>query len=302
MVLVTLSMLSLVTGTESTFMHRFVTRLVDLTAYPFLEARAAVEGGVDYVVDLAFTYDTLREENNALEKEVATLFTELTHRREIYDENRRLRYQMSFVEDHPELMLEPVKVIDSLKGMLTIDRGARHGLRPNLCVLTPDGVVGIVTEVADFSSKVATLHHPDCKVGAMVQRQRLRAYDGVIHADGSFRLICNMWYIDMKDDVRVGDRVVTSPESLFPSGFPIGRIDAVHAADGLLKHAEVVPYVDPYKLDEVFVVMAAPQREGDLTGPPVDATPPDRRLALNRDAIGRRDLPDPRPIQEQLAP
>lgn len=301
-VLVTLSLLSLITGTEATFIHRLVERLVAVTAYPFLETRAAIEGGVDYVVDLGFAYDALREENAVLQKEVVQLSTALALKRELYDENRRLRRIVAFQAEHPEMVLAPVKVIDNLKGMLTIDQGARQGLRPNLCVITPDGVVGIVTVVEDFSSKVATLHHPDCKVGAMVQRQRLRAYDGMIHADGSFRLICNMWYIDMKEDVRVGDRIVTSPESLFPSGLPIGQIDAVHSGDGLLKFAEVVPYVDPYKLDEVFVILAAPQRETDLTGPPVEALPPDRRLAQQQDLTGARELPDPRPMQEQFAP
>lgn len=301
-ILVTLSLVSLATGTEATIVHRFVIRVVDFTAYPFLETRAKLARSVDYVLDWAFTYDKLREENSVLERDIAQLSTALVQRRELYDENRRLRVAMGFEADHPELILQPMKVIESLKGMLTLDGGTRMGIRPNLCVVTSEGVVGIVIEVADFSCKVATLHHPDCKVGAMVQRQRLRAYDGVVHADETFRLICNMFYIDMKEDVRVGDRVVTSPESLFPSGLPIGRIDSVHSGDGLLKYADIVPYVDPYRLDEVFVILAAPLRQDDLAGPPLEKTPPDHKLAAVRDLAEARELPDPRPIQEQLAP
>lgn len=292
--LVMLCLFSLATGFESTLIHRTVVRLVSLTAYPFLEARLLLENGADRMMTAVFSQESLRKENESLRQEVALMRRALAARSEMVAENRRLRSYLGFLEREPRLLLEPARVIESLKGAITIDRGSRHGIEPFMGVITPQGVVGVVTTVADFSARVATLHHPDCKIGAMVERNRLRAYDGVLHADGSFRLICSMWYIDLQDDVRVGDRIVTSPESIFPSGYPIGTVRAVHEGETLLKHAEVEPVVDPYRLDEVFVIRAAGPRLEDYQGPP--------RLET-RAATGNLPKEDATvPLQERFAP
>jgi rod shape-determining protein MreC len=294
--LVLLCLASLATGFESSLVHNVVIRIVSLTAYPFLESRALIETGVDRMISAVFTQEELRQENEALRQEVALMRRALSARNEMAAENRRLRADIGFLSSEPRLQLEPAKVIESLKGAITIGRGSRQGVEPFMGVITPQGVVGMVTNVGDFSSRVATLHHPDCKIGAMVERNRLRAYDGVLHADGTFRLICSMWYIDMKDDVRVGDRIVTSPESIFPSGFPIGTVRAVHSGEALLKNAEIDPFVDPYRLDEVFIIKAAGPRLEDFQGPIRPDLQP-RAAAGNLEAAD-----ETMPLQEKFAP
>jgi len=134
----------------------------------------------------------------------------------------------------------------------------------------------------------------------MVMRNRLRAYDGIIHAgDNDLSRICTMQYIDTKDDVRVGDRVVTSPESLFPSGLPIGSISRVQHVDGLLRTAEVIPAVDPFQLDEVFVIVAAGEGADELIGPTTtEGTSPN----LNNTFLGGSPLAGQRSMQERYAP
>jgi rod shape-determining protein MreC len=292
--LVGLCLASLGTGVESTIVHRGVIRMVSLTAYPFLESRAALETTVDRALTTIFSQENQRQENEALRQEVALMRRALAARNEMAAENRRLRATVGFLESEPRLLLEPARVIESLKGALTIDRGLVHGIEPFMGVITPQGVVGVITNVSDFSCRVATLHHPDCKIGAMVERNRLRAYDGVLHADGTFRLICSMWYIDLKDDVRVGDRIVTSPESIFPSGFPVGTVRAVHAGESLLKNAEIEPFIDPYRLDEVFIIRAAGPRVEDLQGPPrLQPRAATGNLPANDETI---------PLQERFAP
>ena len=293
--LVSLCLVSLGTGFESSIVHRTIERFVSLTAYPFLKAGNGIDDMTDRVFGAVFTYDGLVEENRTMAKDIAGLKIEIARRTEALAENRRLRGYLNFLREEPRLKLEPARVIESLKGVITIDRGSIHGIEPYMGVITPAGVVGTVLNVSDLSSKVATLHHPDCKVGAMVERNRLRAYDGVIHAEATFRNICIMHYIDMKNEPLPGDRIVTSPESLFPSGYPIGTVRAVHAGEALLKSAEVEPVVDPYKLNEVFVLRAAGTRLADLEGPPgtLSARTADAPLPA---------YPDDTPIQERLAP
>lgn len=293
--LVCLSLVSLATGTQSHFIARGVQRVVAATAYPFLKARSLAERSADYTFDFIFRYNDLREENSVLKRDIIELQEELTWRSEALEENERLRGMVDFVRENPRLTLEPARVIESYKGVLRIDRGRVHGISPAMCAMTREGVVGVVTEVDDFSSLIATLHHPECKIGAMVQRNRIRAYDGVVHASGSdLSRICTMWYIDMgvaANEIRPGDVVVTSPESVFGSGFPIGKIVHVQETSSLWKQADIDPFVDPYRIDEVFIVRRA-------LAPPGDATEFDPRHDLSK----APELPDERSMQERYAP
>jgi rod shape-determining protein MreC len=295
--LIGLSLLSLIQGTEAGIIRTFIRNAVSVTAYPFVQVMNGFEDATTYALDFVFYYDALRDDNAALREQLAAMKLAINAKQELAAENERLRSKLNYEYDQPRLELRPVRVIESFKGTLKIDHGSLHGMRDALCVITPEGVVGIIIETGPFTSVVATLHHPDCRVGAMVKRNRLRAYDGIIHASGSdLSRICTMEYIDLKDDVRTGDLVVTSPESLFPSGYPIGTVTAVHGTGTLWRTAEIAPSVDPYTLDEVFVVLAYSSATEDMEGPPPEVEP---------EMIPEVEPPRPqdmRTIQERFAP
>lgn len=292
------SLASLISGTEASLVQNGAKKAVAVTAYPFLKAKNYVAHIAAYAAGFVFNYDVLHKEHALLQADNLRLKTALVQSVELRQENERLRAMLNFAREAPRLTLEPAEVLESYKGMLRIDRGSFHGIEESMAVLCQEGVVGIITEVGLFTSVVATLHHPECKIGAMVQRNRLRAYDGVVHAAGSdLNRICTMEYIDMKNEVRVGDMVVTSPESVFPSGCLIGIVSASPQGSGSLwKTAEIAPAVDPYRLDEVFVVRrgVAPLEEMAAAAPP--------KPIPENEAAAAPSAPDERPIQERYAP
>jgi len=291
-----LSLVSLLSGTSATFIQRGLTRVVSLSSYPFLAARTSLEEGVGYTFDFVGRYDELREEADENKLLRSRLQTTLARGEELAAENRRLRDVLDFARTEARLTLTPVRIIENLRGMLTIDRGRMHGIKPRMAVITEDGVVGIVTEAQDITASVATLHHRDCRIAAMVHRNRIRAYDGVVKASPDYSYICSMEFIDMKNDVRLGDLVVTSPESNFPAGLPVGTVDAVRESAGALwRWAEIKPAVDPYALDEALVVTrSVPESTFLANGVHRDTYREATSLAPT--------MPDERPIQERLAP
>lgn len=297
------SILSLVVGTESTRVHRILARTVSLISYPFIKVQhvtsTKLEGSYKFVTD----YNGVFRDNKMLELEVASLKTKTAALHELKEENRRLRTLFGFVKQESRLELLPVTILESYKGLLRIDGGMRQGIRESMGVITADGVVGVVTEVADFTATVATIHHMDCRVGAMVLRNRLRAYDGIVHPSGSdFNQLCSLEYIDMKEEVRVGDWVVTSPESQFPAGLPIGRISTVRSGEGLWKSADIDPAVDPYRLDEVFILMRAAEDSPYLTDSITAHRGTGTKPAAHSTVSNAPQMPDMRTLQEQYAP
>ncbi len=289
-VIVVFCLASLASGARAVVIADALRTAGSVVAYPFWKGLTGAQNALHGTTAFFLDHGAARQEAEALRHEVTDLTRSLTALDELRAENERLRGMLEFARTEPRFTVEPAEVIGrSFEGALTIDRGAVHGVQEAMCVLTGDGVVGMVAKVEPFFSHVYTLHHSKCRVGAMIPRNRVR---GIVHGGGSTqRPVSTMQYIDIKDDVRVGDDVVTSGGSIFPSGFPIGRVTRVEFdSESLLKTAFIEPVLDPYSLDEVFVLRAAPPSTEELTA----------GRGGGEDSLYA--LPDNRSIQERYAP
>lgn len=287
-----LSLISLASGTEANLLNRYGRTAVSVVATPFWNAMNSFSSGVQYVSGFFIQYHAAQNEAEELRGQLARTMPYMAELREVKAENLRLRDMLGFQKSESRLVTHPVevKVIGKFEGTLIINEGSIHGVRESMCVMTPEGVVGIVTKVEPFQSLVYTLHHADCRIGAIIQRTRAH---GVVQGSGSdFSYICRMEYIGQNEDVRVGDVVVSSGDAIFPKGFPIGRITALHGSESLLKAAFVEPFADPYEAEEVFLVERIQPSAMQLTGVARD----------EQDLVGGHPMPDDRPAQERYAP
>jgi rod shape-determining protein MreC len=289
--LVVISLLSLASDTRANLVADGVRSVVSLIVYPFRFSIDVTRRATAYSTGLLFNYNAARHEADALRSELIAATAKAADRGELIAENDRLRKMLAFerAEQHLAPVAAEVSVISTrLDGTLVIDRGSFHGIKEGMGVITPSGVVGIVAKAEPFDSTVFTLNHPQCKISATVERSRVA---GVVQGNGSLinEAICNLVYLDMKDDVRRGDKVITSGGSHFPRGYPIGTI--VERDEGaLLKAASIKPVADPYGAEEVFVVRRAQPAVEDLAGPAPEQ------------ASAAPTMPDIRPDQEKYAP
>jgi len=221
---VVLSLVSLASGARGGPIASGLHTVVGVASLPFLLAFNTVEDSVLNVAGMFTEYDAVREENADLRRSVALLLQNAANRQELAAQNSRLREMMAFERGERRLVQQPVEVISRVDGTLTIDRGAVHGMRASMCVLSPRGVIGIITQTDPFTSHVATLQSPECNIDAMIKRNRVR---GTVSGTGNdLNRICSMRYIDLKDDVRPGDIVVTSPDSVFRASARIASCTA----------------------------------------------------------------------------
>ena len=133
-----------------------------------------------------------------------------------------------------------------------IDRGARDGVREELAVLTPDGLVGKVVAVEPRSAWVRPLLARACRVSVRLERTRV---DGIL--DWSPERGLHLTFVPLRAEAAVGDLVVTSGlGGVFPRGVRVAEVTRVEPApsDGSLRLL-VRPVVDFSGLEEVFVVL-----------------------------------------------
>ena len=130
--------------------------------------------------------------------------------------------------------------------------------RPGMPVLSPSGVVGRVLRTSGPFADVQLTTDPRSSIDVVLPRTGSR---GVLKGVASdTRYVCRVEYVLHKDDIQVGDAVVTSGRGgLFPLDMPIGKVVRVSKPDSsLYQEIEVEPQVDFGKLREVLVVLSPP--------------------------------------------
>ncbi len=209
-----------------------------------------------------FSLVSVARENDELRRKLQRARQESNRCREIRLANRRLRklLALSQVVDDRSLAAEVVgKDPTPWFKTILVDKGRRHGVIKGMPVVSPDGVVGVIIEVAPGFSKVMLLTDPNSAVDALVQGSRAR---GIIK--GGPEGMCLFKYVLRKHDIREGEIVVTSGmDGVFPKGLRVGKVaSVVKEPAGIFQHVTVAPAVDFERLEEVLILPIA-RRQGD---------------------------------------
>ncbi len=199
----------------------------------------------------------VREENLALRRENLKARQLDQQAAELRMENDRLRHLLDFVdkEGPGRILIARVVAVGASphSHTLRIARGTDDGVVKGAPVITPDGVVGIVSQLTGSYADVQLIVSPLSAVPAISQRTRSRS---TVKGTGDISR-CKLTYALRTDDLQEGDVLVTAGgPGFFPQGLRIGRaVNVQKKPHGLFLDAEVIPAVDFSRLDEVEVVM-----------------------------------------------
>ncbi len=105
---------------------------------------------------------------------------------------------------------------------ITINKGSRDGIRPELGVVDHNGVVGIVSNVAQNSARVISLLNPHFRLSCKLKRTD---YFGSLVWDGNSPEEAMLEELPRHTVFQTGDTIVTSGYSaVFPAGLPVGIV------------------------------------------------------------------------------
>ena len=147
----------------------------------------------------------------------------------------------------------------------TIDKGLNDGLAIDMNVIAGGGLVGRIVDIGSNWAKVNSIINDNSNVSSMV----LASSDNLIvtgslqsMADGviDFRQL-----IDSKDQVEIGDKIVTSNISdKYLPGILIGYINSIEQdSNNITKSGTLTPAVDFEHLEEVLVILETKQQIKD---------------------------------------
>ncbi|HEX7512880.1 MAG TPA: rod shape-determining protein MreC [Candidatus Methylomirabilis sp.] len=244
----------------------FTRQAVLFLMSPVIKVTAVTVSSVSRVWGDYVDLRNLREESLRLTREAAVLQRRISYLEEQALETQRLQGLLAMREiSRAEFLAARVVGKDATNWFKTvlIDRGSLAGIRRNMPVVAPDGLVGRVVEVTPTTAKVQLITDPVSAAGGLIQRTRVI---GIV--SGSLGAGLKVRYLPLMADIVIGDEVVTSGMGgVFPKGIPLGRVIAAERRSGaLFQEATLAPKVDLSRLEEVLILMGTESRDGFETG------------------------------------
>ena len=202
----------------------------------------------------------VRAENRGLKAEIERLRLEQIRLNEDAAQARRLQALFAFKEQFIS-QTKPAQVIGSSGSeqsrAIYIDKGESDGLKPDMAVITADGIVGKVLKVFHSTSQVLLIDDQSSGVGGILEKSRLQ---GIVRGTRSGEVVLE--HIMSDNPVQPGEVVRTSGgDRIFPKGLPVGTVSQVGNGADLFLTIRVRPAANLSKLEEVLVVTKLVEQE-----------------------------------------
>lgn len=204
----------------------------------------------------------VRKENEDLKDQIAQMKMQEVRLAEDANQARRLQLLLGFKEKYIAQTL-PAQVISTtgseFSRAIYIDKGTKDGLKSDMPVLTPQGIVGKVLKAFSSTSLVLLINDPTSGAGVILESSRLQ---GILK--GSVNGATYMQNVMTDEKVEPGERILTSGgDGVFPKGLPVGTVMTVTPGQDLFLNIRVRPAVQLSKLEEVLVITKMEDRSPD---------------------------------------
>jgi rod shape-determining protein MreC len=202
--------------------------------------------------------ERLTDQNQRLREDLLLANAKLNRMSAVAVQNERLK-QLLDTQHSLELNVQLAHVIGVDMGayryQITLNVGARDGVKPGQPVIDAHGVMGQIKEVLPTTSVVMLITDPSHAIPVTIERSGQLSLPN----------------IPLAADVRPGDHLLTSGlGGRFPPGFPVGEVRSVApSATGMFQMAQADPAADIDRSEDVLLL----HDQAEPDGPPVPITP-----------------------------
>ena len=211
--------------------------------------------------DFFINFSKVKQENEELAAKNAELENKLVEYNRMKDENTTLREMFDYSQANQNYNYLGCNIVGYSGGNISngyvIDKGTNDGVKKDMIVITPQGLVGKVTKSESSYSIVQTILNENIAVASMVESTRETT--GILQGatDNKNKNLAVLSNIPIDSEIKEGDVILTSGlGGMYPKEIRIGEVVSVEIDTvGIMKKAVVKPYVDFNKLEGVFVVV-----------------------------------------------
>ncbi len=209
-----------------------------------------------YINDTMMSYSyvlNLKEENDRLMRINTELISKvLSSETTALDERTRQKILADTTLKASKFIMARVvyRKFSDRDNMLLINAGRSDGIKKEMTVLTPEGLVGRVSTVSEHFAKVMPLINSDFKVSVVSSESNSM---GLLSWNGGNESIAQVEHIPISSKLKLHEQIVTSDFSTFAiRGIPVGKVVRIQP-DKLFYTVEVRLAVDFSSLTHVLI-------------------------------------------------
>ncbi len=226
----------------------------------WFSSASAVAGKVYELESKMTEYLSMAKENEELTMRNLYQERQLDQLRRLYAEATKdtTAAELKELEFLSQYKLIQAKVVENsihkLENLITIDKGRKDGVEPDMGVACGNGIVGVVYLVSDhYSVVISALNAASSRISCAI---RGRGYFGYLHWYGGDPSVAYVEDVPRHAKFKLGEWMVTSGfSSIFPSGVQVGKIEqAYNSSDGLSYKLKVRLSTDFGNVRDVVVI------------------------------------------------
>ncbi len=211
----------------------------------------------------------LAEENERLKILAAQYARDKATYNFIKAENENYKVELDFREAQKKLYqyeLHIAQVIslttEPSNSSIVIDLGSKDGIKPNMSVISVEGLVGVISQVSNFTSTVKLMTMMDANdpnsqppIAATVLNKEKQSF-GMVESYDQQTGMLKMNKIPVGDPIAPGDTIISSGSGgVYPRGLTIGTVKSVQEGEfGYTSTALIDPTADFQNWKDLFVV------------------------------------------------
>lgn len=156
----------------------------------------------------------------------------------------------------PQFDFIPAEVVNlsfsGVNNFITLNKGAAQGIKPDMGVISQDGIVGVVSNVSSNFSVVIPVINPKFRLSAKLKNSENY---GSVSWDGKNIRQAQLRELPKHELFQQGDTVLTSFSRIFPRNVIIGFVQDIGiSGDDNFKTFNVQLATDFYSLQDVLVI------------------------------------------------
>ena len=250
---------------------RLIRMWATSTVTPFERAAHAIGSGLgtgwtDYVA-----LRHVRQQNKDLTEQLTRMRIEQASIAEDALQGRRLQAMLGFRERYVGSTVAAQVIGDSgseQTRVLIIDKGSHDGLKPDMAVITQDGIVGKLRDVFPTTAQVLEINDQTSGAGVILESTRLRA---ILRGAVGGRVQIGNLTADSR--IKPGEQIITSGgDQVYPRGLPVGTVVSISPDPEHQPYTNILvrPAVNLDRVEEVLVITGTqadlpPLAQQDLT-------------------------------------
>jgi rod shape-determining protein MreC len=199
----------------------------------------------------------VRQQNQDLQSTIDRLRLEQASLLEDAKQGQRLQAMLGFQHSYlySTVLAQAIGSSGSdLSRVFYLDKGSSEGLKPDMAVITADGIVGKVRDVGLHTAQVLAINDQNAGAGVILEKTRIR---GILRGNASGQLVI----VGIMNDARIqpGERILTAGgDMIYPRGLQVGYVKKVISDPERDSFIQIIvtPSAQLDRIDEVLVITA----------------------------------------------